>query len=200
MSLPASLRASLAPAMRRAEAGWQRAAAWYRQRPPREQRLLAAAAAVAALALLFLVLIEPAWSAMRQAQRDLPALRVQAATVADLTAQVRAMQRHGAGSAAPAMPTAEELSASLRREGLPDEAWTLAAPAKSAGAAPEPGVTLSLREAPSSALFRWLDTAARDWRLSVAQAELTRATNPAGRRLPGRLSGTLTLRPAAPAS
>ncbi|MCD0505511.1 hypothetical protein LPZ50_21125, partial [Bordetella petrii] len=100
------------------------------------------------------------------------------------------------GNAASAAPSADELGASLRREGLTEDTWTLAegaVPADGGKTAPGPALTLTLREASSAVLFRWLDTAARDWRLDVASAELTRATLEGGRRLPGRLSGTLTL-------
>jgi len=199
MKLSPALRDALAPWLQRG-AAWRRAAAtWYGQRAPREQRLLAVTAALAGAALLFLVLIEPAWTTATQARQDLPALRAQAASVADLTAQVRALRRHGNGSAN-AAPATAELAASLRGEGLPDDSWSLseAAAAKPAdGAAPAPAWTLTLREASAATVFRWLDTAARDWRLAVDAAELARATQPAGRRLPGRLSGTLTLRLAA---
>ncbi|MBV7482796.1 type II secretion system protein GspM [Bordetella sp. BOR01] len=201
MSAFASLRETLAPWMRRAAAWRQRAVAWYEQRPPREQRLLAVAGALLAAAFVFLILIEPAWSTMTRARQELPGLRAQAATVADLTAQVRILRRQGAGTAAGAAPSATELAASLRREGLPDDSWSLSEAATSSGAqktasSPAPATTLTLREASSAALFRWLDTAARDWRLSVSGADLARATHPTGRRLPGRMNGTLTLLPA----
>ena len=205
MTTLASLRDTLAPWARRGAAWRQRAAAWYGQRPPREQRLLATAGALLAAACVFLVLVEPAWSTMTRARQELPALRAQAATVADLTAQVRALRRQGAGDAAAVTPTPAELAASLQREGLPEDSWTLsegtapstAASADGQSAAPTPAIALTLREASSAAVFRWLDTAARDWRLSVASAELARAKQATGRRLPGRLTGTLTLLPAA---
>ncbi|MBO1113435.1 type II secretion system protein GspM [Bordetella petrii] len=203
MTLIASLRDRLAPWTARAAAWRRRAVSWYAQRARREQQLLAGAGALMAAAFVFLVLIEPAWSTVKQARRELPGLRAQAATVAELTAQVRALRRQDAGAAS-AAPAIAELAASLRREGLPQASWSLAeaaarpAPADSKTPAPSPAIALTLRDAPAAALFRWLDTTARDWRLSVADAELVRATNPAGRRLPGRLSGTLTLLPALP--
>ncbi|MBO9356168.1 type II secretion system protein M [Bordetella petrii] len=184
--------------MGRAGAWRQRARAWYAHRPRREQQLLAGAGALAAAALVFLVLIEPAWSTLARARHELPGLRTQAAAVADLTAQVRALRRQGAGTANASVPSVAELDASLRRAGLPDDSWSLSEAPMAAGASDRPAaaISLALREAPSAALFRWLDTAARDWRLSVSDAELTRATLATGRRLPGRLNGTLTLLPA----
>ena len=198
MSFPASVRDTLAPWARRGAAWRQRATSWYEQRPRREQRLLAAAAAVIVAALVFLVLVEPAWSTLQRARQELPELRAQAATVADLTAQVRALRRQGGDTPTAATPSATDLAASLRREGLPEESWSLAETARPSegNAAPMPALTLTLREASAAALFRWLDTAARDWRLVVVDAEFTRATQPSGRRLPGRLNGSLTLLPA----
>lgn len=209
MSFSDSLRNVLAPWQRRGANGYGRLASWYRQRPRREQRLLAIAAGVMGTAIIFLVLIEPAWSTMTRAQRQLPELRAQAATVSDLTAQVRALRRQGGHNAGDGTPSIEELAASLQREGLNEESWTLAlAPAASllntshSQTAQIPGnqdltarqaITLTLNDASSSALFRWLDTTARDWRLSVVKADLTRALHATGRRLPGRLSGTVVL-------
>ena len=204
MTFTDSLHRALAPWRTRGAAWRTRATTWYGQRARREQRLLAAAAGVAAAAFVFLVLIEPAWSTVMQVRRELPGLRAQAATVAELTAQVRSLRRQGAGAAATAAPSVADLASSLQREGLAEGSWSLseaAVPAvaatASAGAGTGQALTLTLRDASSAALFRWLDTAVRDWRLAVVDAELLRATHPAGRRLPGRLSGTLTLRPTA---
>lgn len=219
MRLPESLQTTLAPWQRRGADGWRHAQNWYRQRPPREQRLLAIAGAVIGIALVFLVLIDPAWSTMTRAQRELPELRAQAATVADLTAQVRALRRQGSPAAGNAAPSTDELATSLQREGLPAESWSVAhgdTASRPNGDAENSrarrgsigggrtgvssqtaqAITLTLHEASAASLFRWLDIAARDWRLSVIDAELTRAMHATGRRLPGRLSGTLTLIPA----
>lgn len=214
MNFSDSLRNSLAPWVRRGSTWYGRAESWYRQRPRREQRLLAIAGGVIGVALIFLVLIEPAWSTMTRAQQQLPELRAQAATVSDLTAQVRALRRQGNHGASEGAPSIEELGTSLKREGLNEESWSLSeAPAASVlsssngqtsqtyssqDLATRQAITLTLNEASSSALFRWLDTSARDWRLSVAKAEFRRALHATGRRLPGRLSGTLILLPASP--
>ncbi|CAM3714515.1 type II secretion system protein GspM [Bordetella tumulicola] len=219
MRLSESLQTTLAPWRRRGADGWQHAQNWYRQRPPREQRLLAIAGAIIGIALVFLILIDPAWSTMTRAQRELPELRAQAATVADLTAQVRALRRQGSPAAGNAAPSTDELATSLQREGLTAESWSIAhgdTASKRNGDAENSrarrgsiggdrvggssqatqAITLTLHEASAASLFRWLDIAARDWRLSVIDAELTRAMHATGKRLPGRLSGTLTLIPA----
>jgi len=212
MSFSDSLRQSLAPWVRRGSTWYQQAESWYRQRPPREQRLLGITTGLLIAVLGFLILIEPAWSTMTRAQRELPALRTQAATVANLTAQVRALRREGVSTAGNNAITTEELATSLQREGLNKESWSIAeAPAatvlntsdeqssqayRSQDIASLTAITLTLHEASASALFRWLDTSARDWRLTVVKAELNRALHATGRRLPGQLSGTLVLLPA----
>lgn len=52
---------------------------------------------------------------------------------------------------------------------------------------------LTLKQAPSSALLRWLDGAARDWGLAVKEVQLTRAANVNGRPLPGLVNGKVSL-------
>lgn len=158
----------------------------YQALAPRERRLLAGAALLLGAALVFVTLIEPPLNTMRKLHAELPALRAQAATVADLTAQAQALRRRAAAPAA-ALPAPAELGASLERAGLPAAQWTLGEP--EAG----PGVLLTLKEAPASALLRWLDGGARDWGLAVQQVELTRAANAYGRPLPGLVNGKVVL-------
>lgn len=214
MSVYQSMRQSMAQLASRSRPRFEQAAAWYRQRPRREQRLLISAGGLLGLALIYLVLIEPACSTLTRAQRALPALRTQAATVADLTAQVRALRRQGGGTAPNASPSIKEISSSLQRLGLPEQTWTLTqAPAISVlnaiegqrrlpGGADDPAtrtaITLTLHEASSSALFQWLDTVTRDWRLAIVHAQLDRARQATGRRLPGRINGTVVLLPVSP--
>lgn len=158
----------------------------YQALAPRERRLLASAAMLLGAALVFVSLIEPPLNTLRKLQSELPALRGQAATVADLTAQAAALRRKSATPSG-VMPNATELGASLERAGLSAELWVLEQPEASAG------VLLTLKQAPSSALLRWLDGAARDWGLAVKQVELARAANANGRPLPGLVNGKVTL-------
>jgi general secretion pathway protein M len=158
----------------------------YRALAPRERRLLAGAALLLGAAAVFIGLIEPPLNALRKLQAELPALRAQAATVADLSAQALSLRRRAAAPAG-AMPAPAELAASLERAGLPAGLWTLGEPETG------PGVLLTLAQAPSSALLRWLDGAARDWGLAVQQVDLTRAANAYGRPLPGLVNGKVTL-------
>lgn len=153
---------------------------------PRERRLVTVAAAVLGTAVVYITLIEPPLNAVRKLHAELPALRGQAASVADLTSQARAL-RQGSGSRAVVAPTPAELGATLERAGLPATMWTLGQPESGAG------MQLTLNQAPSSALLRWLDGAGRDWGLATQQVVLTRATNPNGRPLPGLVNGDITL-------
>lgn len=154
---------------------------------PRERRLVTGAALLLGAAIVFVGLIEPALKTMRTLQTELPGLRAQAATVADLTAQATVLRQRSAAPAA-SMPARTELAASLERAGLPAGLWTLAD--GEAGS-----VELTLDQAPSSALMRWLDGAGRDWGLAIAQVDLTRAANPNGRPLPGLVNGKVVLLP-----
>lgn len=178
-SARATLRRALDPTLTRAR---QR----YLALAPRERRLVTVAAAILGTAVVYVTLIEPPLNAVRKLHAELPALRGQAASVADLTSQARAL-RQGSGSRAVVAPTPAELGASLERAGLPATMWTLGQPESGAG------MQLTLNQAPSSALLRWLDGAGRDWGLATQQVALTRATNPNGRPLPGLVNGDITL-------
>ncbi|SSW66070.1 type II secretion system protein GspM [Achromobacter agilis] len=174
-----SVRKPLDPALARAR---QR----YRALAPRERRLLTGAALVLGAAVVFVTLIEPPLNTMRKLHAELPTLRAQAATVADLSARATALRRQSATPAG-AVPSPAELAASLERAGLPAAQWTLGEPETG------PGVLLTLTQAPSSVLLRWLDGAARDWGLGIQQVDLARATNAYGRPLPGLVNGKVTL-------
>ncbi|AYD64215.1 general secretion pathway protein GspM [Achromobacter spanius] len=174
-----TLRKTVDPTLTRARQRYQALA-------PRERRLVTVAGALVGVAVIFVTLIEPPLKTVRKLQAELPALRGQAATVADLTMQARALRQRSATPVAVA-PTPAELSASLEGAALPAAMWSLGQPESGKG------VRLTLNQAPSSALLRWLDGAARDWGLQTQQVELTRATNPNGRPLPGLVNGHITL-------
>lgn len=161
----------------------------YQALAPRERRLVAGAALLLGVTLVFVTLIEPALNTVRKLQGELPALRAQAATVADLTTQATALRQRAAAPAG-AMPARTELAASLERGGLPAGQWTLNDADADGG-----GVELSVEQTPSSALMRWLDGAGRDWGLAVSHVDLTRAANANGRPLPGLVNGKVVLLP-----
>lgn len=163
------------------------ARARYQALAPRERRLVAGAALLLGAAIVFVSLIEPPLNTVRKLHTELPDLRAQAATVADLTTQAAALRQRSVALAG-AMPSRPELSASLERAGLPAGQWTLAD-------ADSGGVELSLEQAPASALMRWLDGAGRDWGLAIAHVDLARAANANGRPMPGLVNGKVVLLP-----
>ena len=132
------------------------------------------------------MLIEPALTTTRKLRDELPLLRTQAASVADLGAQAMALRGKAAAPAA-TLPAAADIGASLERAGLPADHWKLDHPGQG------DSVKLSLSEIPSSALLRWLENAAGDWGLAVKDVDLTRAANANGRPLPGLVNGSITL-------
>ncbi len=174
-----AVRKPLAPAADRAR---QR----YLALAPRERRLVNAAGALLGAVVVFTVLIEPALDTTRKLRDELPLLRTQAASVADLAAQAAALRGKAAAPAA-TLPTATDIGASLERAGLPADHWKLDHPGQG------DSVTLALTDIPSSALLRWLENAAGDWGLTVKDVDLTRAANANGRPLPGLVNGSLTL-------
>lgn len=186
MKLPQALHAARQSLAKTLTPALTRAGQRYRALAPRERRLVTAAGLLLGGALVFVTLIEPPLNTLRKLQAELPALRGQAATVADLTAQATAL-RHKSAAPAGAMPSAAELGASLERAGLAAELWTLGEPEQGSG------MLLTLKQAPSSALLRWLDGAARDWGLAVKEVQLTRAANVNGRPLPGLVNGKVSL-------
>jgi len=181
LTLPPALRkhtAQAAESLQRLRAAHQRLA-------PRERRLVTAAAVLGGGALLFLLAIEPAWKSMRALQAELPALRVQAATVADLASRARALQR-GASAGPAALPADAEVEASLQQTGMAADQWAIER--RDAGS-----LTLRFDAASAASALGWLDSAPRDWRLTLSELALVRPRDADDRRLPGRLSGTAVL-------
>lgn len=171
------------------------ALAGFQRLNPRERRLVVGLAAFVLATLVWLILIDPAWNTIRGARTALPTLRTQAASVADIASRVRGLQRSAASHAQGALPTDAELRTSLRQAGVKDEEWSLQAPADDGKS-----VTLKLSQAHADTVLRWLDSAPRDWQLTVANVELTRSRDADKRRVPGRFDGTVTLAVRPPAA
>lgn len=62
------------------------------ERAPREKQMIASAAAVIAAALVYLLLIEPAWTGISRLERGLPTTRAQAAQLAGLLTEAAALK------------------------------------------------------------------------------------------------------------
>jgi general secretion pathway protein M len=85
---------------------------FWTEREPRERTALAAAAVFAGAAVLYLALIEPAYSAIARLQRSLPNARAQSAQLDALLLEVRALKARPtvAGAGGPDAPAAIEQS------------------------------------------------------------------------------------------
>lgn len=183
---------------RRMQEGLRPIAQWYGALTPRERRLVTSGGTVAGLFLVFTLLVEPAWTDVQRAQADLPTLRVQAATVASLTNEARALQQHGPHQGS-GPPSVADVADSLRRAGLPAGTWDATDGPPDAANHDAPSWQIKLTGTPSDALMRWMDALTADLRLRVASADLQRATSEYGRPLPGKVNGTVMLAPPLPA-
>ncbi len=142
--------------------------AW-RALAPRERRLVAGAGAFAFAAAAYLLLLEPAWQARAQLQRELPVLRGQLAQMNALAGE--AIRLAGAqGSAAAPQALRVVLETSVRAAGLGG-----ALAALNAG-----GELIEMRFSGVShaAWLAWLDTTLRETRLRVADLSIWREPNP----------------------
>ncbi|MGE4337319.1 MAG: type II secretion system protein GspM [Pigmentiphaga sp.] len=157
---------------------WQRLA-------PRERRLVALAATVAGLAIVWLLLFEPAWQSVNRWRSALPQLSAQAAQLDAILREARDLQRQAGKGQADASGMAEALDDSLLRAGLADVA-TLSQPAADRW-------TVALEHAPVVPTLEWLQTLPFELRLQAEGASLQRSADADGRLLAGRLSGEIQL-------
>ncbi|GAA4343180.1 hypothetical protein GCM10023144_45820 [Pigmentiphaga soli] len=186
----AAVRASWPAALRRH--GATAAQRWARL-APRERLLLGVAGALAGLALVFLVLIEPAWTATRRLQAELPRLHTQAAAVDALVREARTLRRTPTGRMS-AEETRQALVDSLRQAGIE---------ARVEDAGPDvsqtPGaLQVELDNVAAGALMQWLEAVPSQTRLKLAEAALERPAGDDGRLLNGKASGELLFVPATP--
>lgn len=131
--------------------------------------MIAAAAAAIVLALLYLLLIEPATSGREQLRNSLPALRQQ---VAQMQSMVRDIQAAPAGTAAnlpvAAQVTRESLEASLADAGLKAQNVSVSGEF----------IRLQLNGVSFSALVGWLDKVGKSMGMSVVEASIVAQTQP----------------------
>lgn len=85
---------------------------------PRERRLVLLAASVLLLAVVFLVLIEPAWRGRAALRAELPLLRAQLATVQSLAQEAGTLAGRGASAPASAAQVRLALEKSAAAAGL----------------------------------------------------------------------------------
>lgn len=136
---------------------------------PRERRMVALAAAVLLLAVIYLLLLEPAWQGRRKLIGELPQQRAQLAQVAALAEEARRLET---------LPASFDSIQALRN--------ALERSIAAAGMAPQLArldvsdglFELRFNGVPHARWLDWLDTTLRETRLRVATVSLTREPAP----------------------
>lgn len=133
-------------------------------RAPREQTILTAGAAVVVLALVHLVLVDPALSGREKLNRELPTLRQQVAELLALSKQAASLS-----TAAP-LPaiSRESVEAALAGNGLTPQSVTLGGDV----------VQVKLTSASFSGLLRWLEEMQKGTLLAVIDANIVALPQP----------------------
>jgi general secretion pathway protein M len=137
---------------------------WWRERAPRERRILAAGAGILLVALVWLVAFEPAWVGRQRLAEELPMQRAELARMASMIEEARALE-----SAAGATSAVGSVRASLEK--------SLAAAGLAEGVQIEQrGDRYDLRfpAVPFAAWLDWVALAVRESRVRVIDAKLTR--------------------------
>lgn len=163
---------------REAQQSWSRLA-------PREQRLLGLCGVVVLLAIVWLVLFEPAWNTVRRLNTAMPQLHAQSAQLDAILSEARELQgqadRQGITQDLP-----QEITTSLQRAGL-------AGFSRLADESNNGPWRIELEAAPVAATFGWLQSLPFELRLRATELALQRAVGPEGRQLAGRLNGYLVI-------
>jgi general secretion pathway protein M len=91
---------------------------FWAERAPRERAILGAGAVLLAIALLYLLLIEPAWTGIGRLERSLPQQRSQAAELESLLGEVRSLKSQPQVAIVSASEVRGAIEGSLKRAGL----------------------------------------------------------------------------------
>lgn len=156
------------------------AAAYWAQRNQRERRLLGAAAAVILLAIIYLLLLDPALSGRSRLQKDLPALRQQAAELQTLTAKATALSGQMAERPASSL-SKEAVETALKAKGLSPQSVTLNGDM----------AKVQLAAVAFAGLLDWLDDAQKNSQWQVVDASITALGGATPQ--PGIVNATVTL-------
>ncbi|HEY5799078.1 MAG TPA: type II secretion system protein GspM [Burkholderiaceae bacterium] len=141
-----------------------------------ERKYLAAGFAVVLLALMYLLLIEPAINGRAQLEKRLPVLHQQNAQMQALAMEAAALS--GAGSAAPVPVSRDALEQSMKRHGVTAQSIALMGDF----------ATVQLNGVQFAKVVAWLDESQRASRVTVQDANIVAAG------APGNVNATLTLR------
>lgn len=149
---------------------------FWSERNKREQNMLAVAGVVIVLGLLYVLLIDPAFSGRALLEKQLPALRQQAAEVQALAKEAAAL---GSRTTAPPQPmTRESIESSLNRKGLKPQSVTISGDL----------AKVQLTGVSFAGTAQWLDEMHKTVRLSVVEA------NVEAQQQPDTVNATFTLR------
>ena len=154
----------------------ERATAYWIARTEQERKFLLVGGAVAALALLYLVLLEPALEGREQLRRSLPELRQQAAQLEALAGEARAVASEPVLAVTPL--TREALAASMSARGINPASLSVSGEY----------TKVQLSNVSFANLMAWLDAQRRESRLMVQDAQFSAQT------ALGQVDATLTLR------
>jgi general secretion pathway protein M len=91
---------------------------FWAERAPRERAILLAGGVLLALVIVYLVLIEPAWTGIARLEKSLPQQRANAAELEALLAEVKALKAKPAVATMSAADARGALEGSLTRAGL----------------------------------------------------------------------------------
>jgi general secretion pathway protein M len=153
---------------------------YWAQRNQRERRLLGAAGALILVAVIYLLLLDPALSGRARLQKDLPALRQQAAELQSLTA--RAASLSGRLAERPAAPLSKEVvETALKIKGLTPQSVTLSGDM----------AKVQLSAVAFAGLLDWLDDAQKNTHWQVVDANVSAAGG--ANAQPGIVNATVTL-------
>lgn len=154
----------------------ERANALWLARTEQERRFLAVGGAVVLLALLYLLLVDPAVEGRAQLNRQLPQLRQQAAELQAMAQEASSLARAPSTQVAPL--TREAVDASLNGRGLKPQSLSMTADY----------IKLQLNNVPFAGLAAWLDEQRRANRVLVQDAVVTALP------VAGQVDANLTLR------
>lgn len=135
----------------------------------RERRMVVAAGLVVLAAIVYLLLVEPAWQGRRNLQRELPALRSQLARVDQLADEASQLGKVAAAADTPEAVRAR-LEQSIDRAGLRPALAQLQQTGNL--------FDVRFRSVPHAAWLAWIDIAVRDTRLRIVEASITREASP----------------------
>ncbi len=140
----------------------------WRGMAPRERRMVAGGAAVIALALVYLLLFEPAAVGRRQIAAELPALRAQVARMDVLVAEAARLANAPAGTDSPEQLRVR-IEQSAASAGLSERAQVQLVGER---------IEVRAKDVPFVLLTGWIDTVLRETRVRVVDATVTRELQP----------------------